>query len=171
MMIFTRKHYQNMIAKLKKQLKVHEGVRDTVYYDTMGIPTIGVGFNLQRKDAKEKLALVGANLQEVLAGKPLTDKQIEDLLDICIQEATSDALSLVPDLQNLSPVRQRVIIDMAYNLGKNKLSMFRTFLANINDKRFSQAARAMTKSVWFFQVGERGIRLAEMMLDDIDPFL
>ena len=46
-----------------------EGKKSCVYKDTKGIPTIGIGFNLQRDDARSKLAGIGLNFNDVLSGK------------------------------------------------------------------------------------------------------
>lgn len=153
---------------LKRQLRLHEGVRNKVYYDSIGIPTIGVGFNLNRRDAQLKLSIVGANLEEVLDGKPLTDAQVDGLFEMCIDEAISGAKTVVDNFSSHSPVRQRVLIDMCYNLGAYKLAHFKNMLSALKEKDYSLAARSMTRSLWFQQVGDRGIRLSAMMLTDVD---
>ena len=62
-------------------MKKHEGVRSKKYIDSRGIPTVGVGFNLKRSDADQKLKSVGANPIKVKQGKQeLTNNQIETLL-------------------------------------------------------------------------------------------
>ena len=43
-------------GKLRKQLIKHQGKRARVYKDSQGIPTIGVGFDLTRTDAKKMSA-------------------------------------------------------------------------------------------------------------------
>lgn len=39
-----------------------------MYKDSLGIPTIGIGFNLKRSDAPKLIAGVGANYNKILAG-------------------------------------------------------------------------------------------------------
>jgi len=46
----------------------YEGNESCVYDDSMGIPTIGIGFNLQRSDAPSLIAGVGADYNSVLSG-------------------------------------------------------------------------------------------------------
>jgi len=52
---------QTMIAE-------SEGNESCVYNDSLGIPTIGIGFNLQRSDAPSLIASVGADYNSVLNG-------------------------------------------------------------------------------------------------------
>ena len=80
-------------ARLKKQLVRHEGKRLKVYKDSEGIPTIGVGFNLRRQDAKAKIEAFGLNFQDVLEGRvALTDAQVDSLLVADIDAAIKTAL-------------------------------------------------------------------------------
>jgi len=45
-----------------------EGKRTCMHHDSLGIPTIGIGFNLKRSDAPSLINGVGANYNKVLAG-------------------------------------------------------------------------------------------------------
>ena len=58
-------------------IEPHEGRRNVVYRDTVGVPTVGVGFNLNRTDAPALLASVDADLARIMAGTQLTDEQIK----------------------------------------------------------------------------------------------
>ena len=74
----------------------HEGRRNEVYKDSLGIPTIGIGYNLRNATAKEDLAKVGANLKEVLRGKQLSDDQVNELFRMSLDRALKDAKSYYP---------------------------------------------------------------------------
>ncbi len=64
-------------TKLKAQLIKHEGKRSKVYKDSEGVPTIGVGFNLKRSDAKAKIEALGLDYTKVLSGdQELTDPKL-----------------------------------------------------------------------------------------------
>jgi GH24 family phage-related lysozyme (muramidase) len=64
-----------------------EGLRTTMYEDTKGIPTIGIGFNLQRPDAKEKIEGLGYDYDKVLKGEmPISKLHAEQLRDVVMQE-------------------------------------------------------------------------------------
>ena len=55
--------------------KLNEGYYKCVYKDPVGIPTIGVGFNLEKANAREEIESVGADYNAVLNGKPVSGRQ------------------------------------------------------------------------------------------------
>ena len=131
------------IDKLIAQLKVHEGVRSKVYLDTEGIETIGVGRNLRDRG--------------------LSDDEIElrlanDIRDF--QEEVERAFSWWSDLDD---VRQRVVVDMAFNMGLGSLSKFVNTLSHIENGRYEEAGVEMLDSKWARQVGDRANVLSNMM--------
>ena len=156
--------------KLKTQLVKHEGKKNHVYNDTLGHPTIGVGFNLDRGDAKGKIEALGLNYAQVKAGtQDLTDDQVFSLLDGDMDMAISDSKSVFPKLTDLSDVRQRVIVDMMFNLGKTKFEKFMKMISAVKIGDYAKAADEMKDSTWYTQVGNRGKTLVKMMQTDMDP--
>ena len=118
-----------------------EGLRLKVYKDSEGIETIGVGRNLQ---------------------KGITREEAMFLLDNDIKAAIQDAMTF--DWYNdLDEVRQRVIINMIFNLGLYKFGKFKKTIAAIKNQDWNTAADEMLNSHWARQVGIRARRLAKMM--------
>ena len=131
------------IDKLIAQLKVHEGVRSKVYLDTEGIETIGVGRNLRDRGlSDDEIELMLAN----------------DIRDF--QEEVERAFSWWSDLDD---VRQRVVVDMAFNMGLGSLSKFVNTLSHIENGRYEEAGVEMLDSKRARQVGERANVLSNMM--------
>jgi len=64
----------------------------------------------------------------------------------------------------LSDARQRVIINMAFNLGVDGLLTFKNTLAMIQSGNYAGAAGGMLSSKWAGQVHDRAHRLADMMV-------
>lgn len=128
--------------QLEDQLILHEGFRSKPYTDTVGKLTIGVGRNLDD---------VGISETEARA-----------LLNHDIATAEKTAARIVPSYQDLDEVRQRVLVDMAFNMGR-KLAQFMNALAAIDARDFDTAAAEMLDSRWARQVGRRATRLAKMM--------
>jgi lysozyme len=132
----------NYIDICRKQLPIDEGVRKTPYKDSVGIPTIGIGRNLE---------------------KGLSDAEIAFLLENDIVQADIDARALCPSFDSLSEPRKAVLVNMSFNLGKSRLAGFVKMLAAIADGKFDEAADQMKSSKWYVQVGERGKRLEKAM--------
>ena len=128
---------------IRALLRRHEGVRLKPYRDTVGKLTIGVGRNLDD---------VG-----------LSPAEVEALLDDDIARAEAGLDALRPWWRGLDPVRQAVLIDMAFNLGAKKLDGFNATLAAVQARRFGEAADHMLASAWAGQVKGRAQRLAAMM--------
>lgn len=150
-------------VNLKDMIKRHEGYKNKVYQDTKGIPTIGVGFNLQKPGAKEMLLNVGADIDKILKGEPLTDAQIESLLNEDIKTAINDARNFLPNFNDQPPSIQNILIDMAFNMGFSTLNQFNSFKENLLKKDYSAAANNMIRSKWYKQVGNRSIELVNRM--------
>jgi hypothetical protein len=101
-------------TKLTKQLIRHEGKKSKVYKDSLGILTIGVGFNLERSDAKKRIEDLGLSFQKVKDGKQeLTEGQILKLLDGDIDVAIAGCKGIFPKFTDLSDVRQRALVDIS----------------------------------------------------------
>ncbi len=131
------------LAKLTDELVRDEGLRLRLYKCTAGKNTIGVGRNLDDRGITKTEAML------MLA---------HDIDDCC------DALDrTLPWWKNLDPVRQRVLVNMAFNLGINGLLNFRNTLAAIQAGDYARAAAGMRASLWARQVRDRAERLAVMM--------
>ncbi len=140
----------------KEMLKRNEGVRNKVYKDSLGIPTIGVGLNLRRLDSRERLAAVGAAYDDILVGKAiLTDAQIDTLLAEDIDDCVKDLKALLPKFDAYPPEARAVLVDLRFNLGGKGLRGFNHTLDEFRAGRFSAAGDRLKKSVWFLQVGRR----------------
>ena len=72
-------------------------------------------------------------------------------------------IAALPWVETLDEVRQRVLVDMAFNLGIPSLLTFKRTLASVEAGNYTVAAAQMLESKWARQVGTRAIRLSEMM--------
>lgn len=127
---------------LKQELTRDEGCRPRIYVDTVGKVSGGIGRNLTDKGFREdEIDLMYRN-------------------DVAETEAWLDRN--LPWWRSLDPVRQRVMMNMAFNM-QGKLLGFRNFLAAAQRGDWSRAADDMLDSLWARQVGDRAKRLASMM--------
>lgn len=133
-----------------------EGRRPHVYTDTRGHLTIGVGFNLDRADARARIGALGVNYEDLRSGAlDLTDDQITKLLEQDVSEAIDAASDSVNNLADLPRAKQIVLVDMAFNLGAAGLRGFRKMIEAIQEERWEDAAVEMENSTWYSQVGKR----------------
>jgi len=135
--------------QLIKELRRDEGVRYVPYFDTKGISTVGVGHNLKAKPLPIRY--------------PLTDEQVDQIL-------FDDLVGVFHDLDGklgwwrlLSYARQRVMVNMCFNLGIGGLLKFVNTLASILRGDYEDASEKMLQSAWAKQVGDRSNRLSVMM--------
>lgn len=145
------------LALLNLELRRDEGVRYEPYFDTKGIPTVGVGHNLQASPLPSG------------GSYPLTDDQVDDLLshDLAVTFAALDLHH--PWWRSLDEVRQRVIANMAFNLGERKLDTFVNTLHAMQTGDYIGAAAGMSASAWSGQVGNRATRLISAMTTGVMP--
>src|SRR5437764_14047965 len=102
---------------IKELIERHEDRREHVYPDTAGHPTVGVRFNLNRSDAREKIEALGLYYDDVRAGRQdLSDEQIDSLLDRDVETAISGARNDVSNFDSLPDGVQRSVVDMVFNM-------------------------------------------------------
>lgn len=130
---------------LTQELERDEGIRLKVYKDSLGIETIGIGRNLRD---------VGISKAEAYM-----------LLGADIDSVERDLDRALPWWRQLSDNRQRVLANMCFNLGINRLLGFKNTLAAMKEGRYADAAEGMLASKWASQVGQRAVRLANMMME------
>ena len=165
-------------AEVRRRIGINEGCRLTMYLDTMGIPTIAYGFNLQDGNPQAILKKAGVtDIAGVIAGRvALTQAQADStfaqMLPGYIASATTTLHAGV--FRKLSDARRFVIVDMVYNLGVAGFLGFPSARRAINNAVaatdpasarafYGQAADQMVNSAWYTQVGNRAKRNVAMM--------
>ncbi|KWD49659.1 lysozyme [Burkholderia ubonensis] len=129
-------------AILKAELTRDEDRRKRIYTDTVGKVSGGIGRNLTDKGFR--------------------DNEIDLMYQNDIAETEAWLDRSLPWWRSLDPVRQRVMMNMAFNM-QAKLLGFRNFLAAAQRRDWNTAAAEMLDSLWARQVGARATRLAAMM--------
>lgn len=142
---------------LKKELLRDEGKRLMPYKDSLGYWTVGVGH-----------LLVGDELKKFVdqeTGKPrraLTEAECGDLLMGDIIDAENKLNRILPGWRALDDVRQRALLNLAFNLGY-KLKEFRRFLNAVQREDWGSAGNSLRASLWWKQVKTRGPRIVYMI--------
>lgn len=149
--------------ELYHQIAEHEGVVSQIYNDSVGKETIGVGFNLNEPHNIRFLESIGITLNDLRKGKKLNESEIIKLYNFSIRQAWKDARKFLPNLDKQPEQVQRIVIDMAFNLGYTKLSKFVNMRDALIRYDYKTAADEMMDSLWARQVKSRAIKLSNMM--------
>jgi len=124
------------------RVKQAEGFRRMPYRDTVGVETIGYG------------CAISIGWPEPLAAA---------ICKLQLEMAEAECAANIIGWLDLDPIRQSVLIEMAFNLGYAKLSQFHDLMRAIQNKDWKAAADAMLDSRWAMQVKGRAVRLARLM--------
>jgi lysozyme len=89
------------------------------------------------------------------------------LLGNDVKNSIADA-NTFPWFEDLSDVRQRVVVNMIFNMGLTKFRGFKETIKHIAAGEYSEAAKEMLDSKWARQVGLRAVRLSQMMRTNED---
>lgn len=160
---------------IEDQLILHEGLRLKVYKCPADKWTVGVGRNLEDVGLypAEQFYLYGESgldrteVIDNLKQTGITKEFAMRLLRTDIDIAESD-LQTFFWFEHLDPVRQKVVIDMRFNLGPNRFRQFKKMIMHLEVGAYAQAAEEMQDSLWYTQVGNRSRRLVKMMASGED---
>lgn len=141
-------------VKMRAELINDEDKKNTVYRDSLGIWTIGVGRNVDPDH-----------------GGGLTDEEVLYLLDNDIGRRWAEIRRRWPWVVNLSDARQRALINMSF-MGMEKLAGFTHMFAALQAGDWETAADEALNSKWAYQVDDgpgghigRADRVAALILN------
>ena len=140
--------------KLIEELIKDEGYKYEVYLDHLGYPTFGVGHLVLETDEEYGQPV----------GTPVSEKRIIECLNNDIDTVCKELDKNMGWWSDLNDTRQRVLANMAFNLGLPRLNKFVKFLTAVQASDWEKAAIEMMDSKWATQVGDRAVRLKEKML-------
>lgn len=163
---------------MEQQLVLHEGLRTRAYRDTEGNWTIGIGYNLTGRGYQFIETVLGRKVRPI---DGVTDEKVTITADEArrVLRADIDWFEKMvpvhfPFYLKLDEVRQRVVLDMAFNMGFAALG-FKKLRAAVEARDWSRGVREMWSSKWARQVGDgpggkqdRCDRLANMLLTGCD---
>jgi lysozyme len=138
---------------IKEDLVRHEGYVTEIYLCSEGYATFGIGHMVTENDMEYTWPV----------GTPVSDERILQVFHDDCMDAVEDAEELVDDLYSHPDNVVRVLVNMAFNIGRPRLSRFKKMLAAVNEKKYVKASQEMIDSKWFHQVGRRSVELTEMM--------
>lgn len=126
------------IDRLELEVATDEGWRAKPYQDSVGIWTVGYGFNLEANPMPEAVGRYWMRMILV--------ECIEDLMTFPFWDLANEA-------------RRHAFINMRYNLGPSRFRGFRNMIAAANRGDWITAAKQARDSKWYEQVKTRGPRV------------
>lgn len=137
--------------KAKKMIALDEGLRLKPYKCTAGRWTVGYGHNLD--DLGISQAVADLMLQEDL------------------QVAEKACRRIFPGLyDSWGENRKLGWINLAFNLGYNRLMQFRNTLRAARIEDWAEVEKGLRASLWFKQVGKRAERVIAMVCHEAFPY-
>lgn len=136
-------------AKIQKLLSYDEGIRGKMYHDTKGIPTIGIGMNLNTEILPDDLALEWSTRKRV--------------------KIQNDLMTRLDFFETLDDARQGALTDMAYNMGVDGLLAFTTTLDLIRRKEYQEAAIHLQTTPYYQEGSLRSVRIFKILLTGLWP--
>ena len=128
-------------------------------HDVQGTDHIGYGFNLEIEWSNEKLDFLGVEDEDDI--QEITQAQADTILDDEIKRFSEQTERIYADIwEELSPLRQEVLVNLCFNLGQAGLRKFRKMNAAIREGQYAEAAKHMLDSKAARQTGQRYIRLS-----------
>ena len=154
------------VSHFLDKLIEHEGMVLTVYEDSLGIETIGIGRNLKdRGISKEELEYMDIPNMAIVYEHGITEADARYLARNDIKIVEDELCRVHPCVENLDSVRQLVLMDMAYNMGVPRLCKFQKMWNAIHEQNYEAASWEMLDSRWARQVGRRATILSNAMKD------
>ena len=141
----------------KAEIKRHEGEVLEIYIDSLGYKTLGVGHLCQPNDIEYDWEV----------GTPVSQEVVDTYYEMDFRKHYYEAVNVFGDekgFNNLPDDIQRVLVNMAFNLGGTRLSKFRNMLQACREHDWNRMAAEMQDSRWFHQVGRRSLELQNVVL-------
>jgi lysozyme len=135
--------------RLYEQLVEDEGKVCKVYRDHLGYLTFGIGHLITQKDPEADWPL----------GTAVSEERVRECFDRDVETSITEVKFLVKDFDDKPDIVQEILINMHFNLGHYRLSLFRKFLKAIKNNDWMEAAKEGRDSRWYTQVTNRAERL------------
>ena len=139
--------------KLIEELIMDEGYKYETYHDHLGFLTLGVGHLVLDTDPEINKPV----------GTPVSEERIKECLNNDLDIVCEELDRNMSWWRGLDGTRQRVLANMCFNLGYPRLSKFVKFIAAMQKGDWKKASEEMMDSKWATQVGNRAVRLQQMV--------
>lgn len=145
-----------------EMLKFDEGIELSIYLDSLGYYTVGIGHLLVK--SSDRVAAIRQLDSEVgrSTGGTITIAEAETLFQKDVASATRNIKAntvLAPVWAVLDEVRQMALINFVFQLGVTGAAGFTTSMKLLQTKQWDQAAVNLAQSKWYKQTTNRATRV------------
>lgn len=160
------KEYMAKVVDEFDMLRFDEGLKLTVYKDTEGFWTVGIGHLLTKINDKAKAIAILDSLVGRKTNGVITEAEARAIFAKDVKKATdqikgSKILSVIYD--KLSPIRKMALINMVFQLGLTGTEGFKNSLTLVSNSYYTQASTNMRKSKWYSQTPNRAERVIKVL--------
>lgn len=136
---------------VKDMIKMHEGVRNKPYKDSLGLWTVGVGH----------LIGDGKSLPPEW-DRTFTNEEINSLFEEDF-EHHKKAAEKIPGYSKINEQGKGALIDLTFNMGPSWYKKWPNFTKQLESGEYPSAAENLEGSKWYKQVGRRGSTIASLI--------
>lgn len=154
------------VADIFGMLQVDEGLKLSVYRDTEGYWTVGIGHLLSKKPS---IAVAKSVLDSQIGRKTngiITEAEARKLfqgdVDKAIQQIKLNS-TLSPLYISYDATRRLALINMVFQLGVDGAAGFKNSLTLVQDGAYNQALINLRKSRWYKQTPNRAERISQVL--------
>lgn len=167
---------EQWLDEVAKRIADNEGIRTYKYLDSVGVPTIGVGENLDNPGVYDLIEKVGASVAVVKMAPTAKDSSPKNAVASCITTAQAmalfklvlpeyitDAAQSVTGFDSMPDPVRFVVTDLCYNLGLAGWMGFTNARSYLSQRKYFQAGQDLESTLWFTQTGDRAVRDVQML--------
>lgn len=154
---------------IEKMLVNDEGVRNRVYWDSEGYPTIGIGHLIimrKTKDMSEINRILSEHVGRQTNGS-ITSAEISQLFKKDLEKVQKDIVKnsrTGPVYIKMNRSRQMAMENMSFQMGVAGLAQFKNTLKAMEEERWKDAYRGLQDSLWARQTPGRSQRVSKVVL-------
>ncbi len=140
--------------ELKARVQDHEGLRTSMYLDSLGKATVGIGHLVQPHERERFAEGVEIPMEEIL-----------EIFEMDLNRAAAGADSLIEECigHDLPQHVGEVILEMVFQLGTQGVRNFKKMWKAMRVKDWKTASLEMKDSKWWKQTPKRCEHLAEIV--------
>lgn len=147
------------LPALKESIRKHEGYRETPYRDSLKLWTVGTGKLIDDMRIPETCRTIGDVMDWICNPIRHANWLADD-----VAQAVKDAEQFIGSAWNtLTDAQQRVVSEMAYQLGASRLAGFVKFRLALVHNNIAEAKREGRNSAWAKQTPQRANELMDLL--------